>query len=211
MSFLPLLVAVVAFLFLPDTIPIHWNSEGEITRWGSKYGLGQFLIPVLCISLGLTFAAAGLSFSKNNHDDSWNIWDEISVGMSAFLLLIGLYISYLMISNVDLAVPAIGGSRTMSLFIGIIMIFLSSIMVFAKPNFYLGVRTKWSMANEDVWRKSQRFGAVTFSAGGAIIIVADIMFLGGKFESMLFALAVVVAVGIACALQSRWVSKKVQS
>ena len=60
--------------------------------------------------------------------------------------------------------------------IGIMLVILGNIMPKARRNAMFGLRTKWSMANDNVWQKSQRFGGITsVLCGLAMIIVSAII------------------------------------
>ena len=50
LMFLPLIVSMIAVIFLPDLIPVHYNIKNEIDRWGSKYEI--LIIPIIIILLG---------------------------------------------------------------------------------------------------------------------------------------------------------------
>ena len=50
LMFLPLVISMIALIFLPDLIPAHYNIKNEIDRWGSKYEI--LIIPIITILLG---------------------------------------------------------------------------------------------------------------------------------------------------------------
>ena len=50
LMFLPLVISIIALVFLPDLIPAHYNIKNEIDRWGSKYEI--LIIPIITILLG---------------------------------------------------------------------------------------------------------------------------------------------------------------
>ena len=50
LMFLPLVISMIALVFLPDLIPAHYNIKNEIDRWGSKYEI--LIIPIITILLG---------------------------------------------------------------------------------------------------------------------------------------------------------------
>jgi uncharacterized membrane protein len=206
MSILPMIITIIVFMLLPESIPAHWNDEGEITRWSSKYEFGLFIIPIVCMIFGLAFTALGANVSKRNQDVSWNYMDELSVGLSAFFLLITVYVLHLEISSVDLITPSLSGPNAVPIIIGIIMIILSIGMIFTKSNIYFGIRTKWSMSSEDNWKKSQKFGALLFCIGGLIIAIIGGFLLEGKWYPMIFSLTVAIILGSISVLQSYCIS-----
>ncbi len=64
--------------------------------------------------------------------------------------------------------------------IGILLIVLGNIMPKARLNAYFGLRTKWSMANDRVWQRSQRFRGYSGVACGLLTIIVSII-LPGKW------------------------------
>jgi len=54
---LPLIITVLCFPFIPNIIPAHYNSLGEITRYGSKFEL--FLLPAITIAFGFFMIKIG--------------------------------------------------------------------------------------------------------------------------------------------------------
>ena len=50
LMFLPLVISMIALVFLPDVVPAHYNIKNEIDRWGSKYEI--LIIPIITILLG---------------------------------------------------------------------------------------------------------------------------------------------------------------
>lgn len=51
------------------------------------------------------------------------------------------------------------------------MIIAGNIMPKVRMNSFLGLRTRWSMKNEAIWKKSQRFGGIAFIVGGIAIVI----------------------------------------
>ena len=55
LMFLPLIVSIVALIFLPDLIPAHYNIKNEIDRWGNKYEILIILIIIILLGKFLLF------------------------------------------------------------------------------------------------------------------------------------------------------------
>jgi uncharacterized membrane protein len=45
----------------------------------------------------------------------------------------------------------------------------------ARPNWFVGIRTPWTLSSDRVWEKTHRLGGKLFVAGGLIIILAGIL------------------------------------
>jgi uncharacterized membrane protein len=43
-----------------------------------------------------------------------------------------------------------------------------------KPNWFVGIRTPWTLSSETVWNKTHRFGGKVFMLGGLIMIITSI-------------------------------------
>ena len=89
---LPFLTTVTALPFLPDLIPAHYDLDGVINRWGSKYE--SLIVPIITLGIGLLImlstkaiadydkksrtilAISGLSFTENL-DASSKVIDKI--------------------------------------------------------------------------------------------------------------------------------------
>ena len=73
--------------------------------------------------------------------------------------------------------------------IGLFQIVFGNIMPKLRRNSFIGLRTSWSMANDDVWQKSQRFAGISSVVVGILVIIGSI-FLSGKI-SMIFMLILI--------------------
>ena len=50
-SLIPLVITGITLSFLPDTVPMHYDAEGVIDRWGSKYENLEFPLIILALTL----------------------------------------------------------------------------------------------------------------------------------------------------------------
>lgn len=173
--FLPLLVIVFTLPFLPDLIPGHYDINGNIDRWGSKYE--QLILPIFTIAFGLFMRwIAKLSAKKENNASNEKVM--IIIGLSSVILFnilcyIFLYKAYFGAVGADEPIIA-DINQIMFIVMGVMFCFMGNIMPKCRRNSIVGLRTKWSMANDDVWFKSQRFGGITFIISGLIIITGNL-------------------------------------
>lgn len=172
LMFLPLPVTAISLAFLPDQIPAHYGLDGEVTRWGSKYE--TLVFPAMnmvlgVILLGLSKYAAKLEKQGNNNEKTC-----IIAGICSFLVLnvMTAFFLYTDLKKVeDLSAVSVDVSRLVFILLGIFLIVIGNIMPKIRMNAVLGLRTKWSMKNEKTWKKSQRFGGISFMAVGLPIIL----------------------------------------
>ncbi|MCR1871320.1 DUF1648 domain-containing protein [Longicatena caecimuris] len=171
LMFLPLIVALIALQFLPEQIPAHYDLNNQVTRWGSKYE--TLIFPVITVVFGYVMLGTAKFSSKNEENGSNNENVCIIAGMVSLALFNAMtgYFLYADFNSIEnLSSIALDINQLLFGLLGVLMIILGSIMPKLRMNAVVGLRTVWSMKNETTWKKSQRFGGISFIAGGAIII-----------------------------------------
>lgn len=171
LMFLPLVVALIALQFLPEQIPAHYDLNNQVTRWGSKYE--TLIFPVITVVFGYVMLGTAKFSSKNEENGSNNENVCIVAGMVSLALFNAMtgYFLYADFNSIEnLSSIALDINQLLFGLFGVSMIILGSIMPKLRMNAVVGLRTVWSMKNETTWKKSQRFGGISFIAGGAIII-----------------------------------------
>ena len=164
---LAITIAPIMFLlFMPDIpsdIPVHWNIHGEIDRYGSKYilpisGIGVYL---------LLFLAPLIDPRRQNHILHNDRLYKIRFAIVLFITLINI-ILLLTASGMKFQVP-----RSVSILVFFLFAVLGNYLNNIKSNWFIGIRTPWTLSNERVWRKTHFFsGRLWFLSGLAGLIVA---------------------------------------
>ncbi len=173
---IPLLILLVcvglSFFFYahsPEIIATHWNFRGEADGYSSRM-FGSFFFPGLLIGIYLLFLALPFLDPKRERYEEfakiYNIFRYLIVGVLAIVYLAtGIYnIGYHI--NIGITVATV---------IGIMMIVLGNYMGKIKKNWFMGIRTPWTLSSENVWNKTHRVGGVLFMIFGVIIIAAPFL------------------------------------
>ncbi len=177
LMFLPLLVVLISLKFLPDQIPAHYGISGEVDRWGSKYE--TLIFPGVTIIFGIIMLIITKYASKQEKGGNNNQKIGIITGILLLLLLniMTFYFLYTDFNKVEnLASVPIDPSQLIFISLGVIIMILGNIMPKVKMNSMIGLRTTWSMKNEITWKKSQRFGGISFIIIGILIIITNLFF-----------------------------------
>jgi uncharacterized membrane protein len=164
---------LVAYPSLPNVVPIHWDAHGQVNGWGPKwslflYGPGGMLLIVLM------FAALPWLSPKKFEVDSFRATYLyimiVIVAMMAYCQLLILLAALGSLSGVvfDITRGIEGG-------VCLLMALLGNVLGKVRRNFFAGIRTPWTIANERVWNVTHRFAAKTFFAGGLLGLVAVIL------------------------------------
>lgn len=206
LTFLPLIVSIFACPILPEKIPVHYNLAGEVDRWGDR--LEIFIIPILTAVLGWVFGRWICRFMKKQPENSERALYIGGISMLFMfngLFFVMLYASFTVVEQ--LANPENSIIQIVNVLIGIMLIPLGNIMPKVKRNGVIGVRTKWSMANDTCWNLSQRFGGMSFVITGALIIVGSLIMKNPAYQSI-FMLVMILLDAVFCVVYSYLVYQK---
>jgi uncharacterized membrane protein len=154
--------SAVVYPSLPEQIPTHWNIRGEIDGYGAK-SWGAFLAPgIMLLMLGIFRAIPWLSPKHFEIDTFRTTYSYIVV------LMTGLF-AYI---HVLVMLPAMGYQlRNDRMLIGGMMLFfilLGNVLGKVQRNFFVGVRTPWTLASERVWNDTHRIAAWVFCGVGVL-------------------------------------------
>ena len=169
---LPLVVVLVALQFLPEQIPAHYDFNNQVTRWGSKYE--TLIFPIFIVIFGL-FMLGMARYSAKQEEGGKNNENVCIIAGIAVLILFNAMTGYFLYTDFNkvenLSSVALDVNQLIFGILGISMIIIGNIMPKARMNSVMGLRTSWSMKNEITWKKSQRFGGISFIIGGIAIVV----------------------------------------
>ena len=180
-----LLVAVISSFYFyanfPDRVPTHWNFAGEVDAWGSR--LSAFIIPVVVIGVYLLFLALPyLDPKKEKYDQFKKVYHVFKVIIIAFMVLLYFLTS---LNGLGYNVPI---GALMPIIIGVMFVILGNYMSKLKSNWFIGIRTPWTLSSEEVWNKTHRFGGKMFILGGFLMAIQ--VFLPLAFRLPIFILTI---------------------
>ena len=159
----------VAYPHLPPMVPVHWNAHGEVNGWGPKwslflYGPGMMVLMVLLFA-GLPWLSPK-KFEVDSFRPTYLYIMIVIVAMLAYIQILILIVGLGLVLDVSRAVT--GG-------ICLLIALLGNVLGKVRRNFYVGVRTPWTIADERVWNATHRFAAKTFFLGGLLGLVAVVL------------------------------------
>lgn len=159
--------SAVAYQYLPDRVPTHWNMKGEIDGWGSK-NVGVLLLPATIVGfLGFFWLLPWLSpkdFKIEPFKTTYEFIMVTVIGLFSYMQAVTLYASWQAVHHQKS--PDIG-----RLLFGGIFLFLAligNVMGKVRRNFWVGVRVPWTLASERVWNDTHRLAAWTM-VGGSLL------------------------------------------
>lgn len=189
LMFLPLAAVLISLQFLPDQIPAHYGVDNQVTRWGSKYE--SLIFPAITILFGYFMLGMAKLAAKQEGNGENNEKVCILAGIVSLLVFNAMtgYFLYADFNRVEnLSAIALDINQVVFGVFGICMVVLGNVMPKLRMNSVIGLRTKWSMKNEAVWKKSQRFGGISLIAGGLAMLA--VCFLTEGIPCMLWAMGI---------------------
>lgn len=151
---------------LPETVPIHWNMHGEIDGYGPK-AQALFLMPALMAGLIVLFRMLQWLSPRHFEVDSFRAtWLYIMVLVVGFFgYLHGAILWSVQTGTVNPTRTIFGG-------IFLLLACLGNVLGRVRRNFWIGVRTPWTLASERVWNDTHRMAARLFFVVGLLGAVA---------------------------------------
>ena len=163
------LVGLALYTQLPDPMPSHWNAAGEIDGYMSKFW-GVFMLPLMTFGITLLLVAVpSIDPLKSNIDQFRGIYN-------AFIVVFVVYMLYVYALTMGASLGFQFNMTTMLLpAMGLLFIGISYMIKNAKRNFFIGIRTPWTLSSDYVWDETHKLGAKTFMAGGVLVILSSFL------------------------------------
>ena len=174
---IPLIVIVIAaflisiyfYPMLPEKVPTHWNFKGEIDGYSGKLS-GSLIMPITNLIMYILFIfLPALDPKKNNY----KLFESTYIYFR-YLFHIFFFAMHIMIIAASLGYIV---NTTRLVFFGISLLFMlmGNVMGRVKHNYFVGIKTPWTLASEEVWKKTHRLAALLWTAGGLIGIILSLL------------------------------------
>lgn len=191
----------VAWLYpsLPEQIPTHWNSQGKVDSYTAK-PWGAYLLPSIAVAVLVLMKLIPVISPKGFRTDEFlGVLSLFQFVLVAFIVLLTV-ITLLFASGIDIDV-----SRFITASIGALFLILGNYLGKVRKNFFIGIRTPWTLASDEVWARTHRLGAWLFTASGILMIV-------GTFVGIDFGVTVLAAVlaGLVPVLYSFFLYRRIE-
>lgn len=157
----------------PDPMASHWNVNDQVDGYIPKFW-GVFMMPLVNLGLFLLFLVIPLIDPLKA-----NIAKFRGV-FNVFIAFIIGYMTYVHALTLlwNLGYTDFGIGNAMLPAIGLLFIVIGFLIRRSKRNWFIGIRTPWTLSSDSVWDETHRIGGILFTISGVIAIV------GGLFGGM---------------------------
>jgi len=180
-------VSVWAYAQLPPTVATHWNLRGTPDGFSSRALAAVIMPAVILVMTGLFNVLPRLDPRRENYTKFIGTYWLIANAVLLFIL-----IGHAMIIATGLGF-AVKIDRLMPIGVGLLFIVLGNYLTRVEPNWFVGIRTPWTLSSDTVWRKTHRTGGWLMVVGG-FVIAACAFLPHGAFLPLFIGAIVVVAV-----------------
>lgn len=166
-ALLPFVYLAYIWKELPKEVPMHWNASGEIDRWGDKSELFMMIFMLTGITY-LIFLVIPYIDPKQKLQNMGNKLNNLRMILGLFMSALAIYILFSVqqkTSNPVLIFPLVG----------LLFAFLGNYFKTIKPNYFIGIKTPWTLENEEVWKKTHLLGGKLWFVGGLLMALTFVL------------------------------------
>ena len=165
---------IYLYPMMPEMVASHWNSGGEVDGYLPKFW-GLFLMPIIsAVLFALFLLIPKIDPLKVNIEKFRNYFDS-------FILILFLFLFYLygltILWNLD---ARLNMGQVLAPAFAVLLYYSGVLIENSKKNWFIGIRTPWTMSSEIVWEKTHKLGGKLFKTCGAIALLG-IIFVGYEF------------------------------
>lgn len=171
-----------AYPRLPEQVPSHWNIRGEVDKYQGRFW-GAFSMPLTALSIYFGMVLLPLvdphrrNYAKFTGPYRLIRWAAIGFFAVMYIAILASAMGYRL--RMDLIV---------NLSIGVLLLLLGNVMGKVKHNWFVGIRTPWTLSDPDVWRATHRVSSWVWSLTGVIVLVSALLSAPYNFLAMFVAI-----------------------
>ncbi|HJS43458.1 MAG TPA: SdpI family protein [Gemmatimonadales bacterium] len=181
---LALAISIWAYPSLPPRVATHWNLHGTPDGFSSRF-VAVAIGPLLVVGIALLFNVLPKVDPRRENYVKF---------LSTYWLFANAVIAFMLIMHGVVIATGLGYAvridRLMPLFIGLLFVIIGNYLTRVEPNWFVGIRTPWTLSSDTVWRKTHRTGGWLMVLGG--LALASGAFLPGAVLLPLFIVTIVV-------------------
>jgi uncharacterized membrane protein len=157
------LAGLLVWSHLPDRMASHWNIYDQVDGYTSRFW-GVFLMPLISLVMFLLFLLIPnidpLKANITKFRETFNLFIVLIVAFMVYM--------YALTLLWNLGYTGFHMSTAMLPAMGLLFIFVGYMLRKAKRNWFIGIRTPWTLSSDKVWDETHRVGSVLFIFSGAL-------------------------------------------
>lgn len=187
-TLLTLLAWLIALPHLPATMPIHWGANGEADGFATKINAMILTVGIMVLIYFVIAFVPRIDPRKENYKYFSKTYNIL---LNAVLLLFFFVNMSTILQGLGYNVPM---SYIAPIMAGLVFIIIGNYLQRVRSNYFMGIRTPWTLSNENVWKKTHRLSGKIFFIGGLLILISA--FLPDGYKSVIMWGSIVLCVAI---------------
>jgi uncharacterized membrane protein len=157
---LSFIISIYFFPLVPEQMATHWDSQGEVNGYMSKLW-GLFFMPLVITGLAIMFLVIPrIDPKKENIAKFRKYYDRFIFLLILFLIAVHFQV---LLWNIGIRISP---NAVFPVGIGLLFYYIGILMENAERNWFIGIRTPWTLSSDKVWRKTNRLGGKLFRIAG---------------------------------------------
>lgn len=190
---IPFCVAALLWDKLPHRVPIHWNSHGHVDGYAGRTFGALFVPAVNVAAIALIWFVCLVDPRVKRQDAetrarSLRTFRTVRLIFSTFLCAIALTIL-----GISMGIP-LDMPRIISAGVGLMFIVLGNLMGKLRPNYFVGVRTPWTLESAEVWGKTHRLAGKLMVIAGLLLLIGCLLLQPSTYVWMYVPLILAIAI-----------------
>ena len=158
-------ITLVAYPVMPDAVASHWNAAGQVDGYLPKFW-GLVVVPSLMTGFTALFAVLPrIDPLRKNYLKFQSYYEGFILALAVFFFSIQLQIILWGMGT------QVSPNLTMPVMNGILFICIGFLMEHTEPNWFVGIRTPWTLSSEGVWKKTHERGGTLFKLAGGVSMI----------------------------------------
>ncbi|MFQ6581314.1 SdpI family protein [Priestia megaterium] len=187
-TLLTLVAWLIALPHLPATMPIHWGANGEADGFATKINAMILTVGIMVLIYFIIAFVPRIDPRKENYKYFSKTYNIV---LNAVLLLFFFVNMSTILQGLGYNVPM---SYIAPIMAGLVFIIIGNYLQRVRSNYFMGIRTPWTLSNETVWKKTHRLSGKLFFIGGLLILISA--FLPDGYKSVIMWGSIVLCVAI---------------
>lgn len=175
---------------MPPRVPIHWGASGEVNGWGPSW-VNAFLLPGTAVLAYLLLLYVPLIDPLHRNYGAFG-------GPLRFLRF--LIVGFLVVVHVLVVLASLGVAVPMdtAMRIALPLLFagIGTCLASLRNNWFFGIRTPWTLANEEVWTRTHALAGRIWTAGGILLALCAFLPARAGFPALIAGIVVLVLVPV---------------
>lgn len=180
--------AVWLYPHLPNRVPSHWNIHGQVDGYLPRFWAAA-MAPLTVAGLAVLMVVLPLISPRRFEIKPFaRVYTTLMLVSQGFMLVIGV-VMLVAGAGYAVSVPLVA-----MLAVGALFMVLGNYMGKLRKNFFMGIRTPWTLASDAVWERTHRLGGWAFMLGGVVLIIGALV--GGVVWPVIAAIVIAAVIPV---------------